>query len=138
MMKIGYTRGCNNVYTNKVVVMDEAHNLVRTQTQYGEQLQCLRDLLVKAKNLVLAGFTGTPILTTPSEGRQLLDIIKGQDAPAGDEGFLSSFPVRPERLFPVAMPRGIPDAILTRQLQRQLITPVKLRGEALRIYDKKR
>lgn len=138
MMKIGYTRGCNNVYTNKVVVMDEAHNLVRTNTMYAGQLEVLRDLLVGAKNLVLAGFTGTPILNNPSEGRQLLDIIKGRDAPAGDEGFMSSFPMRPQKLFPVSIPRGIPDALLTRQLQRKLVVPVQLRGESLRIYDKKR
>jgi hypothetical protein len=138
MMKIGYTRGCGNVYTNKVVIMDEVHNLVRTQTKYGEQLQCLRDLLVAAKNLVLAGFTGTPILNQPAEGRQLLDIIKGIEAPEGDEGFLSSFPVRPQKLFPVSLPRGIPDAILTQQLQRQLVVPVELSGDILRVYDKKR
>merc|ERR1719440_1283688 len=131
MMKIGYTQGCNNVYTNKVVVMDEAHNLVRTKTKYGAQLQCLRDLLVKARNLVLAGFTGTPILNEPEEGRQLLDIIKGCNAPGGDEGYLSSFPMRPEKLFPVSLPRGIPDAILTEQLQQQVVVPVKLKGEVL-------
>lgn len=138
MMKIGYIQAGANVYTNKVVVMDEAHNLVRTQTQFGEQLQCLRDLLVKANNLVLAGFTGTPILNQPSEGRQLLDIIKGCNAPVGDEGFMSSFPMRPPKLFPVCLPRGIPDAILTRQLQRQLVVPVVMNGESVRVYDKKR
>jgi superfamily II DNA or RNA helicase len=138
MMKIGYTRGCNNVYTNKVVVMDEAHNLVRTNTMYAEQLEVLRDLLVSAKNLVLAGFTGTPILNNPAEGRQLLDIIKGRHAPAGDEGYMSSFPMRPQKLFPVSIPQGIPDAVLTQQLQRKLVVNVQLRGESLRIYDKKR
>ena len=47
--------------------MDEAHNLVRSQMQYAEQLQrqgdAVRRLLFEAKNLVLAGFTGTPILS---------------------------------------------------------------------------
>lgn len=138
MMKIGYTQGCDNVYTNKVVVMDEAHNLVRTKTQYGEQLRCLRDLLVKADNLVLAGFTGTPILNEPEEGRQLLDIIKGCNAPSGDEGYLSSFPMRPQKLFAVSLPRGLPDALLSKQLQQQVVVPVELCGESMRIYDKKR
>merc|ERR1719310_2467276 len=138
MMKIGYIPAGNNVYTNKVVVMDEAHNLVRTQTQFGEQLQCLRDLLVKANNLVLAGFTGTPILNEPEEGRQLLDIIKGIKAPTGDEGYLSSFPMRPQKLFAVSLPRGLPDALLSKQLQQQVVVPVELCGESMRIYDKKR
>merc|ERR1719330_1274228 len=69
LMKIGFEKGSLNVYSNKVVLMDEAHNLVRTQTQYGEQLERLRTLLFSAKNLVLAGFTGTPILNEPTEGR---------------------------------------------------------------------
>ena len=42
--------------------MDEAHNLVRTQTQYGAQLTKLRGLLFRAQNAVLVGFTGTPML----------------------------------------------------------------------------
>jgi len=124
MMKIGFEPGSTNVYSNKVVLMDEAHNLVRTQTQYAEQLIHLRDLLFGAKNLVLAGFTGTPILNEPTEGRQLLDIIKGGSAPEGDEGFLSSFPFRPQPLFPLSLPRGIPDGILTVQRKRQLIQKV--------------
>jgi len=138
MMKIGFEPGSTNVYSNKVVLMDEAHNLVRTQTQYAEQLIHLRDLLFGAKNLVLAGFTGTPILNEPTEGRQLLDIIKGGSAPEGDEGFLSSFPFRPQPLFPLSLPRGIPDGILTVQRKRQLIQKVEIRGETLKIYDWKR
>ncbi|CAE7199698.1 unnamed protein product [Symbiodinium sp. KB8] len=121
LMKIGYATGTGNVYCNKIVLMDEAHNLVRSQTQYAEQLQRLRRLLYEARSLVLAGFTGTPILSEPSEGRQLLDIIKGVMAPDGDEGYLSSFPMRPQPLFPVSLPRGLPDGVLTLARRRQLI-----------------
>ncbi|CAE8584375.1 unnamed protein product [Polarella glacialis] len=138
IMKIGYLKGTGNVYCNKVVLMDEAHNLVRSQTQYADQLQKLRRLLFEARNLVLAGFTGTPILSEPSEGRQLLDIIKGVAAPEGDEGFLSSFPMRPQPLFPVSLPRGLPDGVLTVGRRRQLIRKVEIRGEALKLYDIKR
>jgi len=138
IMKIGYKKGSNNVYHNKIVLMDEAHNLVRTQTQYAEQLFRLRDLLHSADNLILAGFTGTPILNEPTEGRQLLDIIKGINAPDGDEGFLSSFPFRPQPLFPVSLPRGIPDGVLTAQRKRQLLQKVEIHGETLRVYDWKR
>jgi len=138
LMKVGYERGSGNVYSNKVVIMDEVHNLVRTHTQYAEQLQCLRDLLFRAGNLVLGGFTGTPILSEPAEGRQLLDIVKGQGAAPCDEGFLSSFPMRPRPLFPLSLPRGVPDAVLTPQLQRQLVCRIELREEALRAYERKR
>merc|ERR1719253_820816 len=119
LMKIGYDIGSGNVYNNKIVLMDEAHNLVRSQTQYAEQLHRLRDLLFTAKNLVLVGFTGTPILNEPTEGRQLLDIIKGVAAmELNDEGYLSSFPMRPQPLFPLSLPRGLPDGILTAPRRR--------------------
>ncbi|CAK9040704.1 Nucleoside triphosphatase I (NPH-I) (Nucleoside triphosphate phosphohydrolase I) (NPH I), partial [Durusdinium trenchii] len=135
---IGYATGSGNVYCNKIVLMDEAHNLVRSQTQYADQLQRLRRLLYEAEKLVLAGFTGTPILSEPNEGRQLLDIIKGVKAPSGDEGFLSSFPMRPQPLFPVSLPRGLPDGALTLARQKQLVRRVEIRGEALKVYDLKR
>lgn len=139
LMKIGYERGCGNVYTNKVVVLDEAHNLVRSQSQFDEQLRRLRFLLVGAQNLVLAGFTGTPILNEATEGRQLLDIIKGQEQIcSSDEGFLSSFQARPMKLFASSMPRGIPDKLLTAQRRRELVKRVELQGEALRVFDTKR
>ncbi|CAK9083812.1 unnamed protein product [Durusdinium trenchii] len=138
LMKIGYATGSGNVYCNKIVLMDEAHNLVRSQTQYADQLQRLRRLLYEAEKLVLAGFTGTPILSEPNEGRQLLDIIKGVKAPSGDEGFLSSFPMRPQPLFPVSLPRGLPDGALTLARQKQLVRRVEIRGEALKVYDLKR
>ncbi|CAJ1372494.1 unnamed protein product [Effrenium voratum] len=137
LMKIGYVPG-GNVYSNKIVLMDEAHNLVRSQTQYAEQLQRLRRLLYEAKHLVLAGFTGTPILSEPSEGRQLLDIVKGCLAPEGDEGFLSSFPMRPQPLFPISLPRGLPDGALTLQRKKQLVRKMEMKGEALKVYDLKR
>jgi len=138
LMKIGFARGSGNVYHNKVVLMDEAHNLVRSQTQYAEQLQRLRRLLHEARHLTLAGFTGTPILSEPSEGRQLLDIIKGNMAPEGDEGYLSSFPMRPQPLFPISLPRGLPDGVLTEPRRKQLIRKVEIHGEALKVYDIKR
>mmetsp|Transcript_60600 Transcript_60600/g.107585 ORF Transcript_60600/g.107585 Transcript_60600/m.107585 type:complete len:1815 (-) Transcript_60600:188-5632(-) len=138
LMKIGYVQGSDNVYTNKVVLMDEVHNLLMTQTQYGAQLAHLRELLYGANNLVLAGFTGTPILNNPKEGQTLLQIIKGFKAPKGNEGFLSSFPMRPQPLFPVSLPLGIPDGVLTEQLKTQLIKEVEIHGETLKIYEWKR
>lgn len=138
LFKIGFSPEDPNVYSNKIVIMDEVHNLVRTQTQFGDQLTHLRSLLFGAKGAVLAGFTGTPILSEPQEGRQLLDIIKGSSAPLGDAGFISSFPMRPPSLFPASLPRGIPDNVLTPKLRRQFVQKVPMTGEALQRYDKKR
>jgi len=138
LFKIAFDRGEANVYSNKVVIMDEVHNLVRAESAYEEQLRNLRQLLTSAKGTVLAGFTGTPILCEPSEGRQLLDIIKGSASPEGDEGFISSFPIRPQPLFPQSLPAGIPDAVLSPNLRRQVVRKVPLLGEALQRYDEKR
>eukprot|EP00442_Polarella_glacialis_P051519 CAMPEP_0115106350 /NCGR_PEP_ID=MMETSP0227-20121206/36604_1 /TAXON_ID=89957 /ORGANISM="Polarella glacialis, Strain CCMP 1383" /LENGTH=1183 /DNA_ID=CAMNT_0002503933 /DNA_START=91 /DNA_END=3640 /DNA_ORIENTATION=- len=137
LFKLGFSREDSNVYSNKVVVMDEAHNLVRSVTQYEVQLTRLRELLRGAKGTVLAGFTGTPILGHAQEGRQLLDIIKGSGE-LGDEGFISSFPMRPQPLFPQSMPRGLPDAVLTAKLRGQFVRKVLMTGEALQKYDLKR
>jgi hypothetical protein len=137
-MKVGYEAHSGNVYTNKVVLLDEAHNLVRTQTRYGDQLQRLRDLLQGARRLVLAGFTGTPILEDPAEGRLMLDLIKCSEASRGDEGYISSFQARPRPQFPEVLPHGLPDGLLTVARVRQLVQKVELCGEALRAYETKR
>ncbi|CAJ1385863.1 unnamed protein product, partial [Effrenium voratum] len=139
LLKVAFNRkrDGNNAYSNKVVIMDEVHNLVRLQTQYGEQLAKLRTLLSTATGTVLAGFTGTPILNQACEGRQLLDIIKG-GAGRGDGGFLSSFPMRPVGLFPASLPRGVPDGILSPNLRRRFVQKVTLTGEPLKRYDAKR
>lgn len=140
LLKVAFNRQRDggNAYSNKVVIMDEVHNLVRSQTQYAEQLAKLRSLLSGASGTVLAGFTGTPILNKAMEGRQLLDIIKGASAPRGDGGFLSSFPMRPAGLFPTSLPRGVPDALLTPNLRRQFVRKVTLLAEPLKRYDAKR
>ncbi|CAE7171199.1 unnamed protein product [Symbiodinium pilosum] len=140
LLKVAFDRAhaANNAYSNKVVIMDEVHNLVRLQTQYGQQLARLRTLLSSARGSVLVGFTGTPILNEASEGRQLLDIVKGVFAPRGDGGFLSSFPMRPVGLFPTSFPRGVPDGIITPKLRRKMVSKVLLTAEALKRYDAKR
>jgi len=143
MMKIGFDRSSKdqNVYSNKVIIMDEVHNLVRTKTMYAEQLGRLRELLSSCVGSVVAGFTGTPILGDASEGRRLLDIIKGNEAVAagaGDEGFTSSFHVRPLQLFPASLPKGVPDSLLTPKLRRQFVQKVTMLGESLQRYDVKR
>jgi len=138
LFKICFDHGDPNVYSKKIVIMDEVHNLVRTQTQYAVQLQRLRSLLSEAHEMVLAGFTGTPILSEPHEGRTLLDIIKGVGAPSGDQGFVSSFPMRPTPLFPQSLPIGMPDAVLTPALRRRFVQKVTLTGETLQKYDEKR
>merc|ERR1719265_836777 len=119
--------------------MDEVHNLLRADSQYGRQLSRLRELLFEAKGMVLAGFTGTPILKEAWEGRRLLDVIKGKYFRTSlDEGFLSSFPMRPPGLFPASTPTGIPDSVLTPKLRERFVRKVALTPEALTRYDTRR
>jgi len=71
LLKVGYPGdGC--VYSRKIVFLDEAHNLVRTQTKYIQQLQKLHQQLFVAQESVVVGFTGTPIGDESSSGRKLL------------------------------------------------------------------
>jgi len=139
LLKVAFDFEDKNVYSNKIVIMDEVHNLVRVQTQFGEQLARLRNFLLTARGGLLAGFTGTPILSEPSEGKQLLDIVKGsRHAGGNDQGFLSSFPMRPQPLLPRTLPPGVPDAVITPKLRRQLVKHTLLGGESLKRYDVKR
>eukprot|EP00931_Biecheleriopsis_adriatica_P057763 TRINITY_DN34290_c0_g1_i1.p1 TRINITY_DN34290_c0_g1~~TRINITY_DN34290_c0_g1_i1.p1 ORF type:complete len:1244 (-),score=285.12 TRINITY_DN34290_c0_g1_i1:72-3764(-) len=133
-LKVGHPRQSSNVYDQKIVLMDEVHNLVRTESRYAMQLSVLRDLLFAAEGVVLAGFTGTPILSGVHEGRKLLDIIKGRSGSAVDEGYLSSLAVKPPALFPRCQPGGVPDVPLTSSILRQLCHKVCLHSEALQSY----
>eukprot|EP00927_Polykrikos_kofoidii_P008300 TRINITY_DN13440_c0_g1_i1.p1 TRINITY_DN13440_c0_g1~~TRINITY_DN13440_c0_g1_i1.p1 ORF type:complete len:1158 (+),score=216.61 TRINITY_DN13440_c0_g1_i1:185-3658(+) len=136
LLKIGYM-GDGLVFSRKIVLLDEAHNLARTQTQYASQLQELLRQLFEAKSSVIVGFTGTPILDDPAGGRRLLDAFKGQQAierGCRDEGFLVTLTGKRPPLFPVAKPLGVPDFPLTPRLQSLLCRKVVLQGEALKTY----
>merc|ERR1719163_445936 len=110
IMKFGH-KGGEIVYSNKVVILDEAHNLVRAKTQFKRQLENLRRQLFEAQESVVLGFTGTLIPDVADSGRRLLDTIKGKSATGlGDEGFLASLIVKRPPLFPSMWPRGVPDA----------------------------
>ena len=108
------------------------HHLVRTDSQYSDQLAVLRERLSTAEGSVLAGFTGTPLLVGSAEGRRLLDIIKGPLRDASDEGFLSSLSCKPASLFPHCVPTGVDRAEL--MASKQLCCRVVLRTEALQSY----
>lgn len=137
LLKIMYP-GTGSVYSNKVVILDEAHNLIRTQTKYGEQLCELRRQLESARDSVVAAFTGTPIPDDPSGGRRLLAVVKGLDAQDhSDEGYMASLTVKRPPLFPSTFPRGVPDALLTAARQRRLSRKFVLSDHALKQYELK-
>jgi len=134
ILKFGYREdGC--VYSGKIIMLDEAHNLVRADTMYKEQLKELQQQLFLAQDCVLAAFTGTMIPDHAEGGRQLLDTIKGSNhTNSCDEGFLASLANIGPPLFPQVIPAGIPNSELTPRLQAQLVRRVILKSEALRSY----
>jgi len=137
VMKFGY-RGDGCVYSHKVILLDEAHNLVRAQTMFARHLAELRRQLLIADGCVLAGFTGTPLSDSLDSGRLLLDVIKGRVGEGrSDEGFLVSLAQKTPPLFPQIRPQGVPDTAISPTLQSKLCPEVELRGEALRSYDAK-
>eukprot|EP00931_Biecheleriopsis_adriatica_P120323 TRINITY_DN9543_c0_g1_i3.p1 TRINITY_DN9543_c0_g1~~TRINITY_DN9543_c0_g1_i3.p1 ORF type:complete len:1332 (-),score=350.37 TRINITY_DN9543_c0_g1_i3:361-4356(-) len=136
ILKVGFDTQELNPYSGKVVIMDECHNLVRPNQVYEEQLGRLRDLLQSSTRTVLAGFTGTPVGNDASEGRRLLEVIKGDASAAmGDEGFVSSFHARASDDFPREVPvQGLPDGVLHEGMLKALTKRHSLHGEALKRY----
>ncbi|CAL1170359.1 unnamed protein product [Cladocopium goreaui] len=126
----------HNVLDHKILLLDEAHQLLHPG-RYFWQLQQLRRQLAAAQGSVVVGFSGTLALDQPEEGRQLLEIVKGgAETVLCDEGFLSSFPTRPREFFAEALPKGVPDE-LSEQIQEKLVHRISLSGESLNSYDLK-
>ena len=110
-----------NPFSNKIILMDEVHNLVNPSddilkdARRVEMLDRLKLMLRTATNSVLVGFTATPLVETDDgqwSYRPLLDIIKGDDnANASDEGFVSYFMAAPSPVFPKVIPDGVPAKI---------------------------
>ena len=120
---IGYAdftnEGCNP-FSNKIVLMDEVHNLVRPSAEILRNekrmlmLQRLRQLLRTAENSTIIGLTGTPLCDVPAEANALLNLIKGRQAvqkQLGDEGFISYYMEAPPSVFPSVSPAGVPRAL---------------------------
>jgi hypothetical protein len=99
-----------NPFDNKIVLMDEVHNLVRppdgADKSLKARLQNLRDALYSARNAVIVGLTATPFVDNVQQGRDLLALIKGaefKDSPT-NEGFISYFNALPTSIYPKMMP----------------------------------
>lgn len=106
LFKIGYDP--RNVYDNKIVLMDEFHNLVKPAPavqRYKSKLVKLAGLLKSCRNTVLVGLTATPIVDSPQDGRDLMAIVKGPGGSVkNDEGFISFFDSMPRTIYPEALP----------------------------------
>ena len=136
IMKVGYLKNSDNPYSGKLVLLDEAHNLLEPEN---ERLTRLRWCLRCAEDLILVAFTATPIRHDPRDGQRVLDIIKGAAGPSSNDGFIKSLVTRPKALYPHMVPAGIEDGSIFTEVQRpnlskDLVQKVRLEGRALKIY----
>jgi hypothetical protein len=123
-----------NPFDNKIILMDEVHNLIRppqgTDKQLVTRLQRMRDALYSAKGSVIVGLTATPFVKEEADGHKLLKMIKGKEyagAPT-NEGFISYFNTLPTTIYP----RMLPSAMSLN------ITRIEMEGANLRKYQRKR
>ena len=91
-----FKNASGNPFSNKIVLMDEVHNLVRPSGEILRNekrmlmLMRLRQLLRTAENSVIIGLSGTPLCDVPAEALALQNLIKGRhQQQLNDEGFIS-------------------------------------------------
>lgn len=108
IFKIGWDG--RNPFDNKIVLMDEVHNLIRpsvgTDKRLKTRLDRLRKALFSARNSVIVGLTATPFVKTEQDGKELLQMIRGEeykDAPT-NQGFISYFNTLPTTIYPEMKP----------------------------------
>lgn len=131
IFRIMYSGG--NPFDNKIILMDEVHNLVSppegTDKRLLKKLERMRNALFTAKNSVIVGLTATPIIKDVKDGEELLRVIKGKEyenAPT-NEGFVSYFNCLPTTIYP----RPIPNA------QAVTVVRVPLKHENAKKYIEK-
>lgn len=100
-----------NPFDNKIIIMDEIHNLIRppknTDAQLRTRLGRMREALYKAQGSVIVGLTATPFVKTEQDGHDLLKMIKGREnanTPT-NEGFISYFNILPPSIYPKMLPK---------------------------------
>lgn len=112
-----------NPFDNKIILMDEVHNLIRppagTDKRLATRLERMRNALFNAQGSVIIGLTATPFVKDEQDGRELLKMIKGkeyQNAPT-NEGFISYFNSLPTSIYPKMIPEAMTINITVRELE---------------------
>jgi len=124
-----------NPYDDKVVIMDEFHNLMKPSEdvkQYQSKLDRLKAGLMRARNTVMVGLTATPVVDDPTDVAEIMKLVKGEEYRESktNEGFVSFFQTMPLSVYPKVLPSdpdtGIPS-----------IRYVKMQGDNLKKYNEK-
>lgn len=88
--------GKGHEFSNKIVLMDEAHNLITPSLRimkYSDNLKRLKKALKESKDTVFGAFTATPLVDGMDKAKELLSVVKGT-TPRGEknnEGYISYF-----------------------------------------------
>ncbi|MAE21536.1 MAG: hypothetical protein CMK92_03810 [Pseudomonas sp.] len=132
-----FARGYNgrNPFDNKIIVMDEFHNLTKPDEEtkkYQDKLRALQRGIERAQGSVIVGLTATPLVDAPEDVDELMRIIKGDEYRNAqtDEGFISYFQSMPHSVFPATIPARAPDGY-------PMIRTVTLQGQNLKVYNAK-
>jgi len=135
-----FSNGACNPFSNKIVLMDEVHNLVRPSAEILRNprrmlmLQRLRQLLRTAENSVIVGLSGTPLCDVPAEAEALMGLVKGRRGKElSDEGFVSYYMDTPPSVFPRLTPAGLPRALPAASLRL-----VPLRNLPMSVVERRR
>lgn len=70
--------GNENYFNNKLIIIDEVHNLISMMVGNGSIGKGLYKLLMEAKNTRFILLSGTPIINYPYEASYLFNILKGR------------------------------------------------------------
>lgn len=112
--------GRPNLMCDKIIMMDEAHNLVKPGKELMkvqislDNLAHARESLLRAERSVVGLFTATPMVDAPEDIDAILRIVKGPGDPArNNEGFISAFYGSPASAYPTVTPteRQVPKVI---------------------------
>lgn len=93
-----------NPYNNKIIIMDEVHNIIVPSAEnkkYVNKLNRLNKRLKECENSIVLGFTATPFVNDISEGKDLMNMIRGTNTNPTNEGFVSYFNSLPTTIYPV-------------------------------------
>ena len=140
------TRRVDHPLQEKIIIMDEAHNMLDSQitqnlvdkkfsSSRADSIRRLAGWLQhrdQARGSVIGFFTATPLINEPDEAAELVDIVKGDPALDGSEGFVSFFIARPPIVFPRHIPEGnMPRMVPVRPTGRALLDTMKMLGASV-------
>ena len=124
-MRLGYRSQDGNVYSSKILLLDEVHNLVRQPPSEGSlsSSRPSRDFVRAAKDGVVVGLTGTPVVDRASDSKELEALLPG---------CIISAVLEPLPSYPKAVPDGAASGIS--QEMPSVVREVVLEGHAKEAY----